>query len=249
MLTFLGCVLLVPLVKCQLFDFHFVHTLQNSTDSARICANLGYDGLAIVKSPEAYNHFLKISLPWRTEYGRGVYIGFSALPDTTTLTWQDGSVLAPDMPWGTDLPGTDWVTGSMTGFVSESGRMRLASGSSLKFALCGNLVGLLGWFNFQQQHYIGYIVDGPQHGRLTILCAATLETGRGYHDSCLSRSHYTDTDSTSMERNSQDSNSGPFASEADVLHLDHRAPCNITGCVLHPKITDDLMKHLKHWLF
>ncbi|RUS89590.1 hypothetical protein EGW08_002608 [Elysia chlorotica] len=81
------------------------------------------------------------------------------------------------------------------------------------------LLGLLGWFNVQQQHYIGYIVDGPQDGRLTILCAATHETGRGYHDSCLSRSHYTDTDPTSRERNSQDSNSGPFASEANVLPL------------------------------
>ncbi|RUS80013.1 hypothetical protein EGW08_012221 [Elysia chlorotica] len=78
-------------------------------------------------------------------------------------------------------------------------------------------------FQARHQHYIGYIVDGPQDGRLTILCAATHETGRGY-DSCLSRSHYTDTDPTSRERNRQDSNSGPFASEADVLPLDHRAP-------------------------
>ncbi|RUS84197.1 hypothetical protein EGW08_008037 [Elysia chlorotica] len=74
------------------------------------------------------------------------------------------------------------------------------------------------------QLLIGYIVDGPQDGCLTILCAATHETGWGYHDSCLSRSHYTDTNPTSGDCNSQDSNSGPFASEADVLPLGHRAP-------------------------
>ncbi|RUS68481.1 hypothetical protein EGW08_023757, partial [Elysia chlorotica] len=82
-----------------------------------------------------------------------------------------------------------------------------------------NVVGwLVDWvFNVQHQQLIGYLVDGPQDGRLTILCAATHETGWGYHDSCLSRSHYTDTDPTSRDCSSQDSNSGPFASEADVL--------------------------------
>ncbi|RUS90607.1 hypothetical protein EGW08_001604 [Elysia chlorotica] len=54
----------------------------------------------------------------------------------------------------------------------------------------------VGLVHLPQQHYIGYIVGGPQDGRLTILCAATHETGRKYHDSCLSWSHYTDTDPT-----------------------------------------------------
>ena len=36
--------------------------------------------------------------------------------------------------------------------------------------------------------------------RLTILHAATQETEQGDHDSCLSRSHYTDTDPTNKKR-------------------------------------------------
>ena len=40
---------------------------------------------------------------------------------------------------------------------------------------------------------------GPKTERLTILRAATHETELGDHDFCLSRSHHTDTDSTSGE--------------------------------------------------
>ena len=40
----------------------------------------------------------------------------------------------------------------------------------------------------------------PRQERLTILRAATHETGLGDHDFCLSRSHYTDTDPTCRER-------------------------------------------------
>ena len=47
---------------------------------------------------------------------------------------------------------------------------------------------------------LGYIVDGSQDWRLTILSAGTHEAEREDHDFCLSRSHYTDTDPTSRER-------------------------------------------------
>ena len=47
---------------------------------------------------------------------------------------------------------------------------------------------------------LGSIADGSQDWRLTILRAATHEKELGDHDSCLSRSHYTETDLTSRER-------------------------------------------------
>ena len=51
---------------------------------------------------------------------------------------------------------------------------------------------------------------GSKTERLTILRATTHETELADHDSCLSRSHYTDTDPTSRERWSQrESNPGP----------------------------------------
>ena len=47
--------------------------------------------------------------------------------------------------------------------------------------------------------YFRYIADECQDCRLTILRAATHETERGDHDSCLSRLHYIGTDPTSRE--------------------------------------------------
>ena len=61
----LGSIFLVPHVECDLFNFHFVQTMQNLSESEGICQKFGYDGLAIVSSPEAYNYLLKISQFWR----------------------------------------------------------------------------------------------------------------------------------------------------------------------------------------
>ena len=60
------------------------------------------------------------------------------------------------------------------------------------------LVGCL--VSLRPRQHLGYISDGSQDWRLTILRAATHETERGNHDFCLSRSHYTDTDPTSRKR-------------------------------------------------
>ncbi|RUS86436.1 hypothetical protein EGW08_005814 [Elysia chlorotica] len=62
-------------------------------------------------------------------------------------------------------------------FVSSSAREEKME--ALSSSVFRRLVGWLSWFNIQQQNYIGYIVDEPQDGRLTILCAATHETGPG----------------------------------------------------------------------
>ena len=49
------------LVAGELFDFHVIQTLQNYTDGETLCQALGYDGLAVVSSPEMYNHALRIT--------------------------------------------------------------------------------------------------------------------------------------------------------------------------------------------
>ena len=51
--------------------------------------------------------------------------------------------------------------------------------------------------SYSPRSQLGYIADGSQDLRLTILRVATHETEWGDHDFCLSRSHYTDTDPTS----------------------------------------------------
>ena len=63
-----------------------------------------------------------------------------------------------------------------------------------------SLVCLLVWFLNILVNYLVISRTGPKTERLTILRAATHETELGDHDFCLSRSHYTDTDTTSRER-------------------------------------------------
>ena len=56
---------------------------------------------------------------------------------------------------------------------------------------------LFGWFVKRPRQQLGYIGDGSQDRRLTILRPDTNKTERGDHDFCLSRSRYADTDPTS----------------------------------------------------
>ena len=56
------------------------------------------------------------------------------------------------------------------------------------------------WFLKRPRQQLGYIADGSQDWRLTILRGATYETEQEHHDFCLSWSHYTDTNPTSSER-------------------------------------------------
>ena len=67
-------------------------------------------------------------------------------------------------------------------------------------------VCLFGWFLNVPVNYKVILRTGPKPERLAILRAATHEAELGDHDFCLSQSHYTDTDPTSRER---ESNPGP----------------------------------------
>ena len=64
----------------------------------------------------------------------------------------------------------------------------------------GLFVCLVGFVKSLPTTLLGYIADGPQDWRRTIISAATHETEQGDHDFCLSRSHCTDTHPTSRER-------------------------------------------------
>ena len=56
---------LVTLGAGHLFDFKVIPTRQSATDGEGMCIELGYDGLAIVSSPEMYNYALQLTEPTR----------------------------------------------------------------------------------------------------------------------------------------------------------------------------------------
>ena len=65
------------------------------------------------------------------------------------------------------------------------------------FTAIRRLFGWLVGFLTSSCQPLGYIADGFQDWRLTILRAATHEAELVDHNFCLNRSHYTDTDPTS----------------------------------------------------
>ena len=65
----------------------------------------------------------------------------------------------------------------------------LYTSSSMRIEIC-----LFGWFLNVLVINKAVSRTGPKTEHLTILCDATHETELGDHDSCLSRSHHTDTD-------------------------------------------------------
>ena len=47
--------------KGELIDFHAINKRQTATDGERDCQALGYDGLAVVSSPETYRYALRLT--------------------------------------------------------------------------------------------------------------------------------------------------------------------------------------------
>ena len=76
--------------------------------------------------------------------------------------------------------------------------MNFRKRKSQKQAYKKNSVCLFIWFLNVLVNYKVVTRTGPKTDRLTILRAATHETELGDHDFCLSQSHYTDTDPTSI---------------------------------------------------
>ena len=90
--------------------------------------------------------------------------------------------------------------------------------------------------SYSPPQQLGYIEDGSQEWRLTILRAATHETERGDHGFCLSRSHYTDTDPpVGSGRPELGSKLGPPHQESRAL------PTELSPPPLRQKINDDYL--------
>ena len=127
-------------------------------------------------------------------------------------------------------------THEMTHWASSHGPLRLF--------MCGNSepviwVCLFAWLVFYALvKKIGYIADGSQECRLTILRTASHEAELPDHDFCLSRSHYSDTDPTSRERRLQRwSNPGPPHQESRALPSELPRPHFDSGNISLPKVT------------
>ncbi|KAK3788167.1 hypothetical protein RRG08_042861 [Elysia crispata] len=128
--------LVFALGKGTLFDFHVIPTRQRFQSGESLCQGLGYDGLAIISSPEMYRYTLKLTKLLRAnEPIHGLYVGLRRNPQTHLMTWDDGSSCAEDTPWLVDIslyPQLDY------GVLNRAGDLSLSSGTWGQYSLCGN---------------------------------------------------------------------------------------------------------------
>ncbi|KAK3764722.1 hypothetical protein RRG08_042032 [Elysia crispata] len=119
----------------ELFDFHVISRRQSFHAGEILCQNLGYDGLAVINSPEMFAYALRISRTVRAT-GHGLYLGLRNSTDTNLFTWDDGTFPAQDEPWVPDSINRDF-TYSHYGVLSNIGYLRLFD-TYKKYAICGN---------------------------------------------------------------------------------------------------------------
>ncbi|KAK3764724.1 hypothetical protein RRG08_042034 [Elysia crispata] len=134
--------LLLPLVFAvesgYLCNFRTLSTRQNFENSETLCQDFGYDGLAVVSSPEMYSCALQLTRAVRLSGQKiGVYVGLRNSSTTNLLTWDDGTVPAEDTPWKYSSWAKDF-TSRHYGNLHYNESFKSANPSQLKFALCGN---------------------------------------------------------------------------------------------------------------
>ncbi|KAK3764488.1 hypothetical protein RRG08_055653 [Elysia crispata] len=128
--------LVFALGKGTLFDFHVIPTRQNFQNGESLCRGLGYDGLAIISSPEIYRYALQLTKPVRTNNETcGVYVGLRRNPQTHMMTWDDGSSSAEDSPWFANV---SLYPKLHYGVMHRVGNLASSHGTWEQYSLCGN---------------------------------------------------------------------------------------------------------------
>ncbi|KAK3766541.1 hypothetical protein RRG08_028659 [Elysia crispata] len=136
----LGCVTFLAVITRSMavgiFDLHLINnTKSKHTVGQQLCKDLGYDGLAVLSSPEAYRLGLEIRAPVRLSDKSRVSVGLYFKSNSRSLRWADDGMVADDTPWADPSP-----------VVSETkpfGRLKgdgtlLTTGNAFEtYSLCG----------------------------------------------------------------------------------------------------------------
>ncbi|GFR81597.1 hypothetical protein ElyMa_005929800 [Elysia marginata] len=113
-----------------MFDFKYVNTPRYPTAQEDICKGLGYDGLAILSTPEALAHAITISY-----IQNGLFIGLKYKPEFGLAMWDDGTAFRSDTPFNSLPPFT--VPNSI-GRIIWSMEIAVGGAGHPRPAICGN---------------------------------------------------------------------------------------------------------------
>ncbi|GFS10825.1 hypothetical protein ElyMa_001332200 [Elysia marginata] len=120
-----------------LFDIRLVDYLRrNRTIQEDHCQDLGYDGLAVLSTPEVWYYAMKLTEHVRVERSKSLYIGMQYQPEAGALLWDDDARPRSDSPFRSNPPSAD-ATFRYTR-LTPAADMRIDRGDNRKMALCGN---------------------------------------------------------------------------------------------------------------
>ncbi|GFO34448.1 hypothetical protein PoB_006095300 [Plakobranchus ocellatus] len=140
-------------------DFYVTSGVQNYTEGEAICKRLGYDGLGVAKTPEAYHDMMDILSGHLKDPPDGVYIGIRKYLDIGQLIWDDGSAMAEDNPSYYSLVGS-----GLYGRISTGGKIELGVGLYTRNALCS------------KYHTKAFIHGRTVHGKQPDVVSSNLST-------------------------------------------------------------------------
>ncbi|KAK3776846.1 hypothetical protein RRG08_024620 [Elysia crispata] len=130
---------IVP-TAAALFDFQPIFTGNKCSHSKceLICQEQGYDGLAVISSPEAYAYALHMRNHHWNLANEVIFLGLTINAESGLATWSDGTPPASDIPktGGVDLS-ADPKT-KRKGRLETDSKFGMGRGTLAKKGLCGN---------------------------------------------------------------------------------------------------------------
>ncbi|GFS18924.1 hypothetical protein ElyMa_001534000 [Elysia marginata] len=113
----------------KILNFRYISRLRYPKAQEQKCKDLGYDGLAVLNTPEAFNYAIKIA-----NIAHGVYIGIQYKPELGQALWDDGTTFGSDLPFHSPPPFTD--PDKSFGRIIWSKKIAVGEAAQARPALC-----------------------------------------------------------------------------------------------------------------
>lgn len=113
-----------------MFDFHLIEEYDNCTNQEIRCKELGYDGLAVLSTPEAYTYAKNVI----DGLGYLAYIGVHFDAQLNISLWNDATPIRSDALFRYTIGSVE----SPFGCMLPNKKMTMHAGDMLRPALCGN---------------------------------------------------------------------------------------------------------------
>ncbi|GFN98747.1 hypothetical protein PoB_002525300 [Plakobranchus ocellatus] len=133
--TILLLMQLRPGSEAQMIDFYLILNKQSSLSGTQACKDRGYDGLAVLSTPEVYSHAVEFTKFVRSTGNGGVNVGLTFRSGDGLPIWADGTSLATDTPRREQEPDAEKT---LYARLNNFGKLYGTAEHKERYSLCGN---------------------------------------------------------------------------------------------------------------